>query len=113
MISWPTAFALTVGLEIPVVLAVLYRFGWARVLAVGLLAQLMTHPVLWFWVPRFEPYLAWVAVAETGVILCEAAWFGFWLRRWEVARPWMWALAASFAANLVSTMYGLVVYGTG
>jgi hypothetical protein len=95
------------AIESPIVLAGLLRpLGLRNALLLAVSAQVLTHPALWFCLPRFEPYLAWVLAAELLVTGVEAAWFAAWLRRaghTSVAR----AVAVACAANGVSTLFGL------
>lgn len=73
----------------------------------------LTHPALWYAVPRFEPYLTWVAVAELGVWLTEAAALSVVLVRTghpsRSAVPH--ALLVTLVANVVTTMIGLLRLG--
>lgn len=65
--------------------------------------------------PRFEPYVAWLVVAELGVFLVEAVVYVVLLRR----DPTAWgttlsrALLASTAANALSLAVGLALDALG
>ena len=94
-------------MEAPIVVWGLIRpLGARDALLVAVGAQVLTHPALWFCLPRFEPYLAWVLAAEVLVTAVEAAWFAGWLRRAghpSVRR----AAGVALVANVVSTVFGL------
>lgn len=78
--------------------------GPARVAAVAVGANLLTHGTLWTvfgWLPG--PYPARLVVAETAVFTTEAAVYA-WRLGWSPRA----AVALSFAANLVTTLVGLV-----
>ncbi|TNE92753.1 MAG: hypothetical protein EP330_00625 [Deltaproteobacteria bacterium] len=108
MSEWSHAFVLTVLIEVPIAALILRgALGGGRAVAVAVGAQVLTHPLLWFVVPQFSPYLAWVACAETGVVLAESAWYAAWMRSEEGSR-WP-AFVASLTANLVSTLVGLAL----
>jgi hypothetical protein len=81
---------LTLVIEAPLVLGLLVRrCGWPRSLLVGLLASLLTHPLLWFvWsrvISHRTHYTAYVASGEALVVLIEAGVF-FFLALWPAAR---------------------------
>lgn len=75
----------------------------ARV-ALGFLASLLTHPVVWFVWPRLIPidqhYCLFVVVAECFAVLSEAALLGLCGLRW--------ALPISLATNMASVGVGLL-----
>lgn len=92
MSGWLAAFALTSIIEVPIYMrALLKREGDApalasrpAALAVAFAASAITHPVVWFVMPRLIPgrYVLMVLVAECFAIAVEAAWLrGFGLRR--------------------------------
>lgn len=103
---WAAAFVWTCAFEFPVYFAVLHRSrpagGVPRIVTTALVAQAVTHPVLWYAVPQFDPYWAWVAVAEVGVTATEV------IVVWTIADvSWLRAAFASVAANTFSTLAGL------
>ena len=107
MTEWSEAFALTLALELPVVLwALRSSLGLGRALLVGLGAQALTHPALWFLLPRFEPWLLWVLCAEALVCAAEAGWYAAWLRHAGAADPRRAGLLA-LGANVLSTLPAL------
>lgn len=79
------------------------RTALAR-LAIAFGASALTHPVVWFVIPRVwsgSSYLAMVVVAEAFAWLAEA----LWLARFRVPRALVW----SFAANAASVAVGLTL----
>ncbi len=106
-IAWLSAFALTQAVELPIYVRALRerppaieRLGPA--LAVAFAASLLTHPIVWFVIPKLVPgeWLTMVLVAEAFAIAAEAAWLrAFGLRR---------ALAWAAFANAASVLVGLV-----
>lgn len=100
--SWPLAFLLTLILEIPVVLLLLAR-GWRKDLPLALLANSITHPVLWFVLPPlFSDYLTFLIVGELAVFTSEALLYAAAVRCWRGA-------AAGVAANSLSMAVGLLL----
>ena len=105
------ALVLTVVIEVPVtVLLLAGRAGRDRtVAAMALLADVTSHPVLWFLLlPAFDAALPWfvaVVLAELVVVGYEAA----LSRRW-LATAWPLAGAAALATNAASVAVGL--FGT-
>ena len=70
--QWLPAFLLTLAFEAPIVL---YALRGLRARGAGwlLLANGLTHPALWFVLPRFfEDYWAYVLVGEALVFATEA-----------------------------------------
>lgn len=109
---WLLAFLATVVIETPVVVWLtrdLLERRSALGLALGL--QCLTHPALWFGVPRFQPHWLWVACAELGVVLVEAIALGLFLRRAGAAREVAIrrGAAVSLFANSVSALIGLAL----
>ena len=100
--SWPLAFLLTLSLEIPVVLLVLKR-GWRKDLPLALLANSITHPILWFVLPSlFTDYLTFLIVGELAVFSFEALLYAGAVRGWHGA-------LAGVAANSLSLGVGLLL----
>lgn len=111
---WAKAFVETCVIEGAVHAVTLRRLiqPWWKLALVSVLLNLSTHPALWYVVPRFEPYLTWVAVAETGVWLVEGALLTAVLRRddptWRAAAR---GFGITLLANAISTLYGLLGWG--
>jgi hypothetical protein len=119
---------LTLVIEAPVVLGLLVRrCGWQRSLFVGLLASLITHPLLWFvWsrvISHRTHYTAYVASGEALVVLIEAGVFyvlallptaGRKSSPWDrPARLAGIALGISLAANFASWGTGALLHELG
>ncbi len=109
---WAYAFAWTLILEVPIVLLGTWRaLGVPKSLATAVGLQVLTHPALWYVVPRFEPYLLWWACVEAGVTVVEGTVLSLVLVR--AGQPRRAALARGFAvalaANLFSALAGFVL----
>ena len=74
-LEWARAFALTLAIELPLYFLLLRRegFGARTALGAGLAANAVSHPLLWFSFPMFEPYVAYAAAGEAMVIGVEVA----------------------------------------
>lgn len=106
---WFRAFVLTVAVELPIAYVVLRR--WApdrpRLLLLVVLANLASHPAVWFIFsqPLLIGTLEYVAVVEAWAIAVEAVLY------WVAIRgiPPRWAFVASLAANAASFAVGRLV----
>lgn len=106
--SQATALLLTLAVEIPLYVAALVGLGltpFRRALALALVVNLLTHPILWAMLGPRPPVLR-VAAAEVLVWLAEAAGLGLAIRR----RPGLIALVAA-GANAGSILAGAVIAG--
>lgn len=107
--SYPPALALTVVVEVPVYVAAITtaspaRFG--RTAAAAVMVNLVTHPVLWWFLSRVPAGGYWPAFAIAEGVVCgiEGALLARWLRlRGPV--PY----AASVAANAASLIAGMLL----
>jgi hypothetical protein len=102
------ALALTLAIEAPIVAATLkrwYRVPIARGLIVGMVASLLTHPVVWFVLPSWLApgigHLGYLIVAEAYAWLVEAVIYWLITRRDVVG-----VLLLSLLANLASFATG-------
>jgi hypothetical protein len=109
--AWFAAFALTVIVEAPFVLYAARRHGvdWVRGAVILVLANLATHPVLWYVIPQVvvPRTTQFVAVGEGWAIAAETACY------WAVI-PGMRArsaLAVALLANVASFGVGRLVAG--
>ncbi len=107
MLHWGRAFAVTVAVELGVLVPWL-RVAEPRLVrrgAIVLLGQMTTHPWVWFVLPAlpFAHAIYW-AVAETFAVLVEAA-----LYRLTLPLSWRRAVLASFVANAASVGVGFVL----
>lgn len=74
MREFVAAFCLTWAVESATVYPFLRRAGWRRILAVELVLNLATHPLLWFGLLRLPgPYLRNLFVAEALVAAVETS----------------------------------------
>jgi hypothetical protein len=94
MLDWAFAFALTVVLEMPCVVACAPGGMRRRAALDSLLVNACTHPLAWLAVTGSA--LSWTAT-EAAVLLVEAC-----VYRWITRMPWPRAGAASLLANGVS-----------
>jgi hypothetical protein len=107
--GWLYAFLLTAAIEIPVVLALTSGsvLNWRRRAAFGFLAQLVTHPFVWFFFPTIpgitgrtaltlSELCAWIAEAAVYVLA-------------GVAPTSLAALGVSGVANGLSLAVGLLL----
>ena len=104
--AWSRAFVLTLLIEGPIVVCGFQSVSLSRRFAIFLLANVLTHPALWFVFPRFEPYALWLLVAETCVIVVEWRIYANSFRR---VYSWRYALMMSLGANATSTALGLLL----
>lgn len=115
MSAWLLAFAFTQLVEAPIYTrALLERLPereptferWPSALAVALGASALTHPIVWFVMPKLIPgaWLTMVIVAEVFAITAEAA----WLRAFGLRRSLAWAAFA----NAASLSLGLLLRQT-
>lgn len=104
-----SALALTVAIELPVVLLVLRGRKWRRTLLAVLLANGLSHPLLHFALPHAlapEPKGRFILVGELAVFVLEALLYWLLVR----PRPRARAITASAVANAVSYAVGLLIW---
>jgi len=103
--AWLTAFAITTSIELLVAVPLLAAGGSrARRIGAVCLAQLATHPSVWFiWPLLGLPRAQFLLVAEGFAIVVETLVYRFSFERLSWAR----CLAASALANGVSVLVGL------
>jgi uncharacterized membrane protein len=105
-VDWLSAFVFTLGVELPVGYALLRRVQpstW-RVLLACALGSTLTHPTLWYVMPRFfSSYPTYLVTCELGIVVLEA-----WVL-WLLAARGSWARAALTSAtmNTASCFLGL------
>lgn len=103
--AWLVAFAITLGSELIVAVPVLANAGTLqRRIASVSLAQLATHPAVWFIWPLFGwPRPLYLLAAESFALCTEALIYRLVFER----LAWSRALAASALANGTSILVGL------
>ena len=109
--SWFAAFALTLAVEVPLVLAMLRREepDLPRLAVLVVTVNLATHLVVWYVATQLLRVgtIEYVVAAETWAILAEAVFYVAAIRGISFAR----ALVVSGVANLASFLVGRVVEG--
>jgi len=110
MTAYLIGLALTLAVELPVALLVLRRQGLKKALLAGLIANLVSHPLLHFALPHLISPAArgqFILVGELGVFVLEALIYLAVVR----PRPWALALAAAALSNAASYALGLLIGG--
>ena len=100
------AFLLTVAVEVPLwtaALVALRSLPWRRAAVLGVLVNVLTHPVLW-WSLGDTPSAARFLFAEAAVVLAEAAVLFSIVRRDAVL-----LLVASTGVNAASIAAGMLI----
>jgi hypothetical protein len=107
---WFPAFALTVAVEVPLVVVLTKdsRRAWLMRTGVSLFAQLMTHPIVWFVFPMIPGMTRYrtLTLAELWAWLAEAALYAVTAVSPSVLR----AVAVSALANGASLAIGFVFF---
>lgn len=106
--AWLRAFAATLILEIPVVVWLTRDIGMSvgRRIGIGVLANLATHPAVWFIIPQFGlGDGGTLAVGESWAVVIET---GAYFLTFNVSV--LRALGISALANGCSYAIGLVLY---
>lgn len=107
--TWPSAFFVTVLVEVPIIVALTRGIPWPiwRRAALALIAQLATHPIVWFFFPGIVGLTRreslWLS--ELWAWLAEAA---VYLVAFPRTSP-LQATAISGIANAMSLATGLAV----
>jgi hypothetical protein len=109
--SWSAAFALTLAVEVPIVLAMLRREvqDLARLAVLVVFVNLATHLAVWYVASQLLRVgtIQYVVAAEAWAIGAEALFYVAALPRLQVSR----ALAVSATANLASFLVGRLLEG--
>lgn len=105
--AWAKAFALTVAVESGVAVPLLgHGQTLGRRALAALLAQLLTHPVVWFVLPELRlGFTLYLLLAETWAVVLELIFY----RLVFGGLSWRYALGVSALANGASFAVGLLV----
>jgi hypothetical protein len=109
---WLGAFAITLTLEVPIFTVFLFRrLGVVRAFMLGVGVNTITHPFLWYVMPRFEPYATWLVASEVLVFAAET-FIVAWVLHSRLRDPDAIGLAAltSLTANAASTVAGILIF---
>ncbi len=109
---WFVAFLLTLLVECPLLVWLLRSASasMARLLGLALLANLVTHPAVWFVFPALPgPYWLTLSLSELWAWLGEAFFWGLVLP----TLGWRRSTWASLCSNLTSFGIGWVLYRMG
>ena len=107
--DWFPAFVLTLAVELPIAVVILRpsRLGAGRLMGIVVIANLATHPVVWFVLPQLLDVgtTTYVVAAEAWAVAVETACYalavpGIGFRR---------AASAAVVANAASWLAGRVV----
>lgn len=108
---WGKAFAMTITLETPLyILGLRQVIGVLRTLVASLLVNLVTHPLVWFVLPRLFPEQVHYALAsEALAITVEALMLAGACRLLRAPpRSWVWFFGLSFLVNAASAILGQI-----
>jgi hypothetical protein len=102
LVHWAAAFAVTQTVEIPVYMRAQRgaRASRSSRIAIAFAASALTHPIVWFVIPRIwlgRSYVAMVLASEAFAVAAEA----IWLSRFGVHRALAWSLAANGASVMI------------
>lgn len=110
--AWLRAFGLTLLVELPIAGLLLARVEpgapkrAAAIVAAVVVANLATHPLVWFLFPGLAlRYAARLTLSEVWAVMAEA---GIYLLVWPALR-FRRALLVSLAANAASALLGLLL----
>jgi hypothetical protein len=84
------------------------RLEWRSLILVASGSTLFTHPILWQIVQDRSPHLNFnllILSLEMLVVIVEGSMY-----KWAMGYSWRSSLAISFAANLASYTFGLLIY---
>jgi hypothetical protein len=110
-LQWARAFALTLGVELPLYFWLLCKQGFRAHMALGaaIVANAISHPIFWFALPRFEPYVGFVALGEAIVVVVEAIVITAWSIAFKPRLRLASVIAVVIFVNVVSMLVGLLL----
>lgn len=106
--SWLIGFGLTLAFELPLVMVLLrpVERSWQRRLLIAVSANLVTHPLVWFFYPLVPiAFPARLALSEIWAFGAEACFYALFADRSD----WRRATGTSLLANATSFGLGWVV----
>lgn len=109
--SWLVGFGLTLFLEVPIVVWLLGDAVESRLrrLAIAIFANLLTHPLVWFFFPQLPIAHAWqLTLSEVWAFAAEALFYFTLLSPMKLTQ----ASLLSLSANLVSFGFGWIITGS-
>jgi len=102
--GWPAAFALTLIIELPLMLFLLRGLPVYRIISYGLLMNLVSHTLLWFVFPQIFPRNYFIFLGELAVISIEFIFLSFFFPKEDRKRLLLVALMINFMSFLVGEM---------
>lgn len=110
-LQWARAFAVTLGVEVPLYFWLLCKAGFRAHLALGaaLAANAISHPLLWFALPRFEPYWAFAVAGEAMVLIVESVVIMAWSAVFRPRLRWRNVIGVVVFVNAVSMVVGFLL----
>ena len=106
MRAWSSAFVGTLVVEVPIVVLAFQRLSARSRILAALVASGISHPIMWLVLPRSEPYILAVCIAELCVVAFEAfvynAFTGTAYSKW-------YTLMVSILANAASCLVGYLL----
>lgn len=109
--EWSRAYLATQVIEVPIVVGWLRgRLPFGEALPLAILASTLTHPLLWYAWPAFEPRWLQIGTGEAVVWLVEALLYATWLRRAGVADAARTGLLVACLANASSMLTGFLLW---
>ena len=107
--AWLAAFILTCLIEAPIYGLLLYKkIGFYRSILLAFILNALSHPILWFVLPKFEPYYLWLAFGESTVVIIEMLCLMIGCRACGYKISFLTSLAMAVGLNLLSALSSLL-----
>jgi hypothetical protein len=103
--QWENAFLVTLLIEVPLVSLFLNGIPLRTRILAALLANGISHPLLWILMPRGEPFYLALALGEICVIGLEVILYRWCVGRWTSLRR---ILMVAIGVNTISCGCGLL-----
>jgi len=104
--EWITAFLLTLGIEIPVLILLLKEENLYKTISAGFLMNLISHPTLWFILPSVLPKEHYIMLGEMTVYAIEVILLLLFFRKEQKTK----ILLITFIVNSLSFLAGEFIY---